>query len=134
MATVLVIDDDALVRAVSFRRCSKTLVARSSLLSVRGMALFRGEKPDLVITDIMMPKTGWHGSHCGDMQGRPQGKGHRDIGCGRVGNVDFLTIAQAVAAMRVIPKPFDLDELIACVEECLDEHDCPIADTGVTTG
>jgi DNA-binding NtrC family response regulator len=40
-------------------------------------------------------------------------------GGGRIGNTDFLKIALALGAMAVIPKPFDADELMIIVRDCL---------------
>jgi DNA-binding NtrC family response regulator len=40
-------------------------------------------------------------------------------GSARIGNLDFLKIAQALGAMDAIPKPFDSGELLTIVKNCL---------------
>jgi DNA-binding NtrC family response regulator len=40
-------------------------------------------------------------------------------GGGRIGNTDFLKIARHLGAMAVLAKPFDADELLALVKDCL---------------
>jgi DNA-binding response OmpR family regulator len=40
-------------------------------------------------------------------------------GGGRVGNMDFLQMAQTLGANRIIAKPFDPDELLDVVDELL---------------
>jgi CheY-like chemotaxis protein len=57
MAKILVIDDDVIVRKTIIRLLEdggyKVLSAEDGL---RGMAMFRSEQPDLVITDIITPE------------------------------------------------------------------------------
>jgi CheY-like chemotaxis protein len=60
MTKILVIDDDVIVRKTITRLLEdggyggyKVLSAEDGL---RGMAMFRSECPDLVITDIIMPE------------------------------------------------------------------------------
>ena len=44
---------------------------------------------------------------------------HHHLDGGRIGNTGFLQIARHFGAMDVISKPFDPDELLALVKECL---------------
>jgi DNA-binding NtrC family response regulator len=120
MTKILVIDDDAVVR--------KTVVyllegAGYNVLSAedgkRGMVLFRSEQPDLVITDIIMPEQEGIQTITEMHSEKPDARIIAMSGGGRIGNVDFLKIAQELGAMDAIPKPFDSDELLTIVENCL---------------
>jgi DNA-binding NtrC family response regulator len=120
MTKILVIDDDALVR--------KSIVhllegAGYEVLSAddgkRGMAMFRSEQPDLVITDIVMPEQEGIQTITEMLKSKPGTKIIAISGAGRIGNTDFLKIAQALGAMDAIPKPFDPDELLTVVKNCL---------------
>ena len=120
MTKVLVIDDDAVVRLSIVHILEdggyEVLAAENGL---RGMAAFRSEHPDLVITDIIMP----------DQEGiqtineirsvKPDAKIIAISGSGRFGNVDFLKIAQDLGAVDAIAKPFDPDDLLRRVRRCL---------------
>jgi DNA-binding response OmpR family regulator len=94
MEKVLVIDDDSLVRdtivRILERKGYQVLVASDG---VRGLRMFRSEQPDLVIIAIS--------------------------GGGRIGNVDFLKIAEKLGASEIIAKPFDPSVLVNVVSRCL---------------
>ena len=83
------------------------------------MAVFRGWQPDLVITDIIMPDQEGIQTITEMRAAKPDAKIIAISGGGRIGNTDFLKIAQVLGAMAVIPKPFDLDELMMTVRDCL---------------
>src|SRR5260221_494042 len=117
MAKILLIDDDATVRMTIMHLLEEA--GHLVLWAVdgrQGMAVFRGWQPDLVITDIIMP----------DQEGiqtiTEMRAAKRDMkiiavsGGGRIGNTDFLKIAQVLGAMAAVPKPFDPDFLLAVVE------------------
>jgi DNA-binding NtrC family response regulator len=53
------------------------------------------------------------------LKAKPDAKIIAISGGGRIGNTDFLKIAQVLGAMAVIPKPFDLDEFMMIVRDCL---------------
>src|ERR1700720_612940 len=120
MAKILVIDDDVIVRKTIIRLLEdggyKVLSAEDGL---RGMAMFRSERPDLVITDIIMPEQEGIQTITEMRAAKPDAKIIAVSGGGRVGNTDFLPIARDVGAMDVVPKPFDSDEFVAIVENCL---------------
>ena len=120
MARILVIDDDSAARDTIVQVLEDGGYQVTSAEDGRvGLASFRREPPDLVITDIIMPeKEGIQ--TITEMRGeRPGTKIIAISGGGRIGNTDFLRIARHLGAMDVIPKPFDPDDLLSCVGRCL---------------
>jgi DNA-binding response OmpR family regulator len=120
MMKVLVIDDDAAVRAtiVAILKHQGYAVVTAED-GDRGMAVFRAEKPDLVITDIIMPEKEGIQTIMEMRAARPDGKIIAMSGGGRSGNIDFLKIAQQLGADDAIAKPFDPDDLRRLVARCL---------------
>ena len=120
MEKVLVIDDDSLVRdtivRILERQGYQVLVASDG---VRGLRMFRSEQPDLVITDVIMPeKDGIETIR--EIRGDcPDAKIIAISGGGRIGNVDFLKIAEKLGASEIIAKPFDPSVLVNVVSRCL---------------
>jgi CheY-like chemotaxis protein len=117
---ILVIDDDALVRQ------TLTLVLESEGYEVRsapegrqGLQAFRKRRPDLVISDIIMP----------DMEGIQTIMELRILsrdcpiiaisGGGRLGKVDFLEAAKQLGATASLRKPFETADLLQTVALCL---------------
>jgi DNA-binding response OmpR family regulator len=115
--TVLVVDDDRdLLEAI-------TRVLRGAGYEVRGTQdgrklgeMIRARKPDLVITDIMMPdrdgveviteiKKTTRGIRVLAMSGRKS-----------LGALDLLGMAKTLGADATLMKPFEGDELLAAIE------------------
>ncbi len=120
MSKILVIDDDVVVRTamVQFLEDLGYDVV-SAEDGQRGMRLFRSEKPDLVITDIIMPEKEGIQTIAEIRRERPDAKVIAVSGGGRVGNTDFLKIARQLGAIDVIAKPVDPDDFAARIERCL---------------
>lgn len=120
MTKILVIDDDALVRNTISRmlRCwgYEVVIAENG---GRGVELFYGDHPALVITDIIMPdKDGIETiRHIRAID--PDVKIIAMSGGGRLGNLDFLNIAAKLGANEIISKPFMPQTLRDCIERCL---------------
>lgn len=117
---ILIIDDDELIRLT----IKKTLIkAGCSVLEAEngnaGLALFKKEKPDLVVTDMLMP----------DKEGletiseiRAVNPGARIIamsGGGSSKNMAFLQLAQKMGANRIMSKPIKPDELLNAIKSLL---------------
>jgi DNA-binding NtrC family response regulator len=120
MAKILVIDDDAIVRITIVQLLEEA--GHQVLWAVdglQGMAVFRSGHPDLVITDMIMPEQEGIQTIAEILKAEPNAKIIAVSGGGRIGNTDFLKMAKVRGAMAVIPKPFDMDELLALVEYCL---------------
>jgi DNA-binding NtrC family response regulator len=117
MTKILVIDDDAVVRTTIEQILE---VAGYQVLctedGVRGMAVFRNEAPDLIITDVIMPEQEDIQTITEMRKEKPDAKIIAISGGGRVANTDFLRIARALGA---IAKPFDADEFLTVVKNCL---------------
>lgn len=118
--TILIIDDDA------FSRSTLRLVLEEEGYRVvcaedgrRGLAMFSLVRPDLVITDIIMPeKEGLE--TIGEI--RLQSAVVPIIavsGGGRLKATDLLTLARNLGADLALSKPLDPDELIGAVKERL---------------
>ena len=120
MTKVLVIDDDAIVCASIVHILEddgyEVLSAQDGL---RGMAMFRSEQPDLVITDIIMPEQEGIQTITEMRKARPDAKIIAISGSGSIGNIDFLRIAQHLGASDAIAKPFDPEDLLKRVKRCL---------------
>ena len=122
MAKILVIDDDSLVRAVLTSILEQVghtvLMAEDGL---RGMAMFREERPDLVITDLVMPEQQGIQTLAKIRGEDPNAKVIVMSGSGRIGDTDFLAEAQALDANDIVAKPFDPEDLLRSVSRCLAE-------------
>jgi two-component system, chemotaxis family, chemotaxis protein CheY len=120
MSKILVIDDDVIVRETLVQILEDhgyaVITAEDGK---RGVAAFRRDKPALVITDIIMPEQEGIQTITEIRGLDPAAKIIAISGGGRIGNTDFLKIAQNLGAADVIPKPFDPDDLIARVGRCL---------------
>jgi CheY-like chemotaxis protein len=122
MAKILVIDDDVIVRETIIQILEdRGYQVVSAEDGKRGIASFRSEKPDLVITDIIMPEKEGIQTITEIRRERPDAKVIAISGGGRIGNTDFLKIAQKLGASDVIAKPFDPDDFLTRVSRCLGE-------------
>jgi CheY-like chemotaxis protein len=120
MQAILVIDDDPLVRRtierVLQRGGYKVHLAADGL---EGLRMFRNLKPDLVITDIMMPVKEGLDTIRLLKTWAPDIKIIAISGAIRGGNKDFRVEAAALGASASITKPFEPDELLAIVSKHL---------------
>ncbi len=119
MATILVIDDDAAMRRLILR----VLRARGhDLLEAEngeaGIALMQDGKPDLIITDILMPqKEGIETIR--EILGRSPGAKIIAISGGGSQNLMFLDAAKTFGAHAALAKPFRPEDLIETVDRVL---------------
>jgi DNA-binding NtrC family response regulator len=123
MTKILVIDDDVIVRETIVQILEdggyQVLSAEDGK---RGMVAFRSERPDLVITDIIMPEQEGIQTITEIRGVKPDAKIIAISGGGRIGNTDFLKIARHLGAFDAIAKPFDPDDLLSRVGRCLKGH------------
>ena len=119
MATILVIDDNAAMRDVLFDVLSldgyEVILADDGEL---GMKRFRANAPDLVITDILMPKM--DGLEVVELLKAESPETPIIVASG---TTDLNLIEEAVHqhANRILKKPFEVDQLLDSVAELLGE-------------
>jgi DNA-binding response OmpR family regulator len=117
---ILLIDDDLVVRTAMVQFLAdlgyQVVVADDG---ERGLRLFRSEKPDLVITDIIMPEKEGIQTIVEMRREQPSTKIIAVSGGGRIGNADFLKVARSMGANDVIAKPVDPDDFAARIKRCL---------------
>lgn len=120
MKKILVIDDDAAVRlTLEHLLAGAGYEVVSASDGEEGIRLFRTVQPDLVITDIIMPKLAGIETIREIKREQPRAKIIAMSGGGRIRNTDFLKWAQELGAHSVIAKPFAIDELTAAVHRSL---------------
>jgi DNA-binding response OmpR family regulator len=121
MPKILVIDDDALVRHTISR-----ILERSGYQVVlaedgaEGVAKFRNERPDLVITDLIMPEKEGIETIIEMRREDPAARIIAVSGGGRLGAMDFLVVAHKLGAGEILRKPFEPAELLGCVSRALE--------------
>jgi CheY-like chemotaxis protein len=119
MQRILVIDDDPLVRhtveRILLKNGYQVCLAADGL---EGLHAFRSQRPDLVITDIIMPKKEGLETIRLLRIFSPEAKIIAISGGSRIGNVDLLKKASDLGACAVIAKPFQAVELLDAVGRC----------------
>jgi len=119
-STILIIDDDAAVSRTLSLILSRAGYEVSAVTSGRkGLQLLTDQKFDLVLTDIIMP----------ELDGieairkiRSDHPGLRIIamsGGGQIDKADFLHMAEALGADRVLEKPVRSDQLLELVSSVI---------------
>lgn len=120
MATILVIDDDDMVRAMLVRVLSRAgHVAVGAQDGVEGVALFRRQPADLVITDIFMPNREGLATIMELRRECPALPIVAISGGGSHASLDVLPVASALGARATLRKPFTPAEVLAAVETAL---------------
>ncbi len=120
MARILVIDDDSSVRQIvkTALELDKHEVVEAENGN-EGLRRWREDRPDLVITDIMMPEKDGYETLFELLTMEPNVKVIAMTGGGWRDTLDRLWDAQLHGASRTIPKPFSLTEMRRIVAEVL---------------
>jgi CheY-like chemotaxis protein len=110
---ILIIDDDPLARYT----LSKVLTSNGYevVMAVDGESGFAAvleENPEIVITDLIMPKREGIETILRIRQEHPEIRIIAISGGGRYGNADLLPMAQSVGADAIVAKPFEAEELL----------------------
>jgi CheY-like chemotaxis protein len=120
MQKILIIDDNSAVRSTMARILElagyETITASDGN---EGLIRMRQDKPDLIITDIIMPEKEGIETIRQILIERPGAKIMAVSGGGRHANMDFLEVARKLGAMEVLEKPFEPDELVNRVSRCM---------------
>ncbi|MCD6440599.1 MAG: response regulator [Candidatus Marinimicrobia bacterium] len=122
MARVLIIDDEADIRALlrSALEANHRYLVYEACDGGEGLALQRKYNADLIIIDILMPKKGGFETIKEIRQLYPKVPVFAISGATYQGSKNvLLDKAHQLGAVRVFPKPFDIDVLISAVEEYL---------------
>ena len=125
---VLIIDDDAaLLRLMSmaFQRAGFTTVAADN--GRKGIRLASAYRPDLVVTDIVMPDIEGIGAIRVIKGGKRPPKVIAISGAGRGRGTDYLSWAKHLGADEVLAKPFRMSELLKISQSVIASR--PIANT-----
>lgn len=126
MATILVIDDDDLVRkTIVFALTAKGYDVFEAGNGIEGVDLYKSRSIDLTICDIIMPEKEGLDTIMTLRRLNPAAKIIAVSGGGRVGSLDFLPHAQKLGAMEALAKPFAPRHLVQLVEKCLAADDPP---------
>src|SRR5260370_838221 len=110
---ILVIDDDPMVLyTVSKILRSGGYDVVTAANGIRGMHQFRDQRPEVVVTDIIMPEQEGIETIRQIRHERPATKIIAISGGGRIANADLLAMARKLGADEVIAKPFEAEELL----------------------
>jgi DNA-binding response OmpR family regulator len=116
---ILIIDDDLVVRdtliTILEERGYEVITAVNG---EQGLAIFRRERPDLLVTDIVMPVKEGLQTIREIREEWPDMKIIAISGGSRTERHDFLEIARQLGAWDVVVKPFDVDDFVARVDRC----------------
>lgn len=114
---ILIIDDDDLIRmTISGILKKQGCAILEAPDGNRGVALYKKEKPDIVITDMLMPDKEGMETITEIRAVNPKAKIIAISGGGNTQNMAFLQMAQKVGANRTLSKPIKPDELLAAVK------------------
>jgi DNA-binding response OmpR family regulator len=120
LATVLVVDDDPMVlQAVTLLLEDHGFQVLTATDGVQGLLLYRKHRPDVVVTDIIMPEKEGIALTRELRHEFPDARIVAMSGGGRMGNSDYVHIAQALGADAGLYKPFDDDELVGVIRALL---------------
>ena len=122
MAEILIIEDQNEVRELLSTLLSRSgHRVREARDGQEGIHSFRTSRADLVITDLIMPRKEGLETIIDLRKEFPDLKIIAISGGGRAGRKDYLKTAELCGASRIFHKPFDIDELLAAVDELLAE-------------
>ena len=125
---VLLIEDNDLARRairVTLERAGCAVTCAED--GRRGLAAFQKSRPDLVITDIIMPEKEGFETIRAMRSVWPDGPIIAISGGGRIGDADLLQMARLLGADAALQKPFEGDELLALMRACLERQRAPAA-------
>lgn len=124
MTTILVVDDEELVRATL---CQMLEQAGYEVIEAangdQGLRVFQEYEVDLVITDIFMPGKEGIETIRELRKLRPDVKIIAISGGGRTRNMDYLELAKDFGAKRALTKPFQREQVLSAVNATFEQAD-----------
>ena len=118
--TVLLVDDDLAVQdAIEMMLEADGYRVVTAADGRQALAAYPEVRPDLVITDIIMPNETGLAVLAGIKRMNPAAKVIVISGGGRTTNIDFLDMAAELGASVVLDKPCDPDKLLGTVGRLL---------------
>ena len=124
MPKILIIDDEEMVRDVLRQTLEREgYDVQAAADGEKGLSLFETWKPDLVITDILMPgKEGLETIR--ELRAvDPDVQIIAISGGGDRGDLNFLRAASMFGAVRTLSKPISRDDLLPMVRDIVGEPD-----------
>jgi DNA-binding response OmpR family regulator len=118
---VLLIDDDpALLGLMAHAFAAAGYVTHTAENGRKGLGLVEAYKPDLVVTDIVMPEMEGIGAIL-QMRRKPRPPKIIAIsGAGPGGRRDYLSWAKHLGADEVLAKPFRMSQIVALADRLID--------------
>jgi CheY-like chemotaxis protein len=120
MAIVLIIDDDPQIRCMLgrvLRRADHQVLEAAD--GNEGLAACRRRRPDVVLTDIVMPEKEGIGTIVELRREWPELPIIAMSGAARYGGRDYLDAARHLGAARALEKPFLPRQVLEAIEELL---------------
>lgn len=121
--SILIIDDDGIFRTglVKILRMENYEVLEASD-GQEGIDLFQKQKPDLVITDILMPNKEGIETIIELKDSFPDQRILAMSGGGRGNPQEYLEFAKDFGAEKILKKPFKIDELLQLISSMSNEE------------
>ena len=120
MANILIIDDNEDLRETLLMLLEDE--GHSAIMAsdgASGVRAFAEARPDLVITDVLMPDSDGIETIRGIRALDPHARIVAMSGGAVIGNAYYLRVAKTLGAMEVLAKPFEIGELVRVIETCL---------------
>ena len=125
MASILAIDDDAMVRGMLVATLSSAGHAVVDVDNARGgLQSIRASLPDLVITDIVMPGKDGIETIIELRRDFPKLPVIAMSGQSEFSPL-YLKMAKQLGAVKILKKPFSMDVLLRAVDEVLADREAP---------
>lgn len=120
MSRILIIDDETAIAMMLKKMVEKAgYEAKTAANGNDGLALFESFRPDLLITDIVMPEKEGLELIFELRRKNPELKIIAISGGGRFQYEGYLNSAKHLGANKVFQKPLDLKELMSSISELL---------------
>lgn len=118
MYDILVVDDEPMIREglkVALELEGHTATTASD--GNEALRMISEKKPDLIITDIIMPESDGIEVICSVKENNPEIKILAISGGGRISAKDHLKIAKQLGATGVLTKPFSTTDLLSEIDK-----------------